>query len=106
MSLAIKILLLADVVTALLLIAYLAIKYSKIFSKRPKTFNLESVIEGDKMPEVTYEDKPIVGEQMEIIRPEISLPKEEEKKPLSEELIIGGFEELEKLIKESGEKKV
>ena len=105
MSLAIKILLIADIVTALLLIAYLAIKYSKIFSKRPKSFNVESVIEGDKMPEVTYEDKPSVGEQTESIKPEISLLRQEEKKPLSEELIIGGFEELEKIIKESGEKK-
>ncbi len=107
MSLTLKILLIADVVTAILLSVYLGIKYGKIFSKRSDVFKVEKGKEIEKELEVSYEDVPSkeVEKEGQIIEKNVPSFEQEEKKPFGEKLVIGSFEELEKLIKESGEKK-
>ena len=107
MSLALKILLIADVVTAILLSVYLGIKYGKIFSKRSDVFRAERANKLEREPEVSYEDKPLKEGESEKRLTEENKPllEQEEKKPFGEKLVIGSFEELEKLIKENGEKK-
>ena len=58
-------------------------------------------------PEVFYEDKPLKedGGEGQLTEENKPLLGQEEKKPFGEKLVIGSFEELEKLIKENGEKK-
>ena len=107
MSLALKILLIADIVTAILLSIYLGIKYGKIFSKRYDVFKMENVNDLEQQPEVSYEDNISKedGNDGQVLDKNKPLLKEEEKKPFGEKLFIGSFEELEKLIKDGGDKK-
>lgn len=76
MSLTLKILLAADAFFALLLIVYLAVKYGKMFSKRPEYFKSENK-EGVEV-EVAYVDEPLAVKTEEVVATQLNEQKEAE----------------------------
>jgi hypothetical protein len=114
MSLTLKILLLCDTFFALLLIVYLLIKYTKIFTRRPEFF--PTTKEDGEEVEVSYQEpstpvKPLKKDvqRQEIIKNQPTFPVEEPKEEKirqdeEEKLVIGSFDELEEQVKIASDK--